>query len=96
MKSFAGVLYASDQVYTICKHCDHFVERNTRPFEPDTALYCHLDNGEQEYDHDAEPGETHTKEEWLTLRSDLFVRHPDGKYGPNSNYHSQRGKLKPE
>lgn len=55
--------------------------------------YIHLEDGEQEFDHDADPsGEIHTPEEWGKLRPDLFIKHPDA-IGPNSKYHSQRGKI---
>lgn len=68
--------------YTICKHCDHFVEETT-----------HMDDGEQEYDHDPCPGESHTLDKWKELRPDLFAKHADGKIGPNSRYHNRRGKI---
>jgi hypothetical protein len=57
------------------------------------AKYIHWEDGEQEFDHDAEPGETHTDEEWGVLRPDLFIEHPDGNVGPNSRFHSRRGKI---
>jgi hypothetical protein len=93
----------------LCKHCDHFVEENTNPEEiietTDTTIkvryddgstdifarYVHLEDGEQEFDHDAEPGET--RDDWEKVRPDLFVEHADGKIGPNSIFHSQRGKI---
>lgn len=56
------------------------------------AKFIHLDDGDQEYDHDAEPGEEHTGREWKLLRPDLFTKHPDGAIGPNSSYHNRRGK----
>lgn len=77
--------------YTQCKHCDHFVDDNTAQGEG-IAANVHLEDGEQEFDHDAEPGETKTMAEWQAERPDLFKMHPDGKIGPNSIYHSQRGK----
>lgn len=89
--------------YHLCKHCDHFVEPNEQDRESysDTqdresysiAAYDHLEDGEQEFDHDAEPGDAHTLEEWYGIRPDLFKPYPDGKIGPNSSYHSQRGKA---
>ncbi len=81
-------------IYTLCKHCDHFVEPNEEhETHPEYAAFYHLEDGEQEFDHDAEPGESHTIDEWNELRPDLFQEHPDGKIGPNSVFHSQRGKL---
>lgn len=99
--------------YSLCKHCEHFVDENYgaeedfpgKVFDPlnpppagtDStdwvAKYVHLEDGEQEFDHNAEPGETHTGDEWATLRPDLFHEYPDGKIGPNSIQHSQRGKA---
>ena len=81
--------------YTLCKHCDHFVDPNepldTAP--PGTDQFIHLEDGEQEFDHRAEPSDqTHTLDEWKRLRPDLFQEHPDGKIGPNSKHHSRRGK----
>ena len=76
---------------TLCTCCDHFIEKNTAEGEG-LAAYVHLDNGEQEYDHEATPGESKTMAEWKESRPDLFKSHPDGEIGPNSEYHSQRGK----
>ena len=77
--------------YTLCVGCDHFVDPND---EPGCAPFVHLEDGEQEFDHDAEPSnQVHTLEEWRKLRPDLFVKHEDGKIGPNSLHHSRRGKL---
>ena len=82
--------------FTLCRHCDHFVDAN-EPLESaprGTAPFIHLENGEQEFDHDAEPGaETHSLDEWRKLRSDLFHEYPDGAIGPNSLDHSRRGKV---
>lgn len=80
--------------YQLCSRCDHFVDRND-----DTILglaeYLHLENGEQEFDHEAEPnGEVCTLAEWKALRPDLFVLHPDGAVGPNSSHHGFRGKVR--
>jgi len=81
--------------YELCAYCDHFIEENS-DYTPESG-YCthlHLENGEQEFDHDATPsGEIHTDDEWGKLRPDLFIEHPDGAVGPNSIHHSQRGKL---
>lgn len=96
------------QSLTLCKHCDHFVDANLVP-DDDVAethektimtkdgqtlcRYVHLEDGEQEFDHDAEPGET--RDDWDTHRPDLFQRHPDGAIGPNSIFHDFRGKTPP-
>lgn len=73
-----------------CAHCDHFIEP-----EETAGRFRHLDDGEQRYDHDAEPsGEVHTFAEWLKQHPDLFVLHSDGKIGPNSALHdNRRGKI---
>jgi hypothetical protein len=56
------------------------------------AKYLHLEDGDQDFDHDAEPSDqTHTGDEWEELRPDLFHEYEDGKIGPNSAFHS-RGK----
>jgi len=75
---------------TLCKHCDHFIEPNF-DYAPDNGLceYIHMEDGEQEFDHDAEPGETRTTAQWGELRPDLTQMHPDGKIGPNSRFHSR-------
>ncbi len=57
------------------------------------ARFEHFEDGEQEFDHNPEPGETKTLAEWEAQRPDLFKAHPDGAIGPNSKHHSQRGKL---
>jgi len=57
------------------------------------AKYIHLEDGKQEFDHDATPGETHTGDEWAKLRPDMFKEHLDGAVGPNSIYHSRRDKV---
>lgn len=75
--------------YTICKHCDHFVEPN---FE-DTTKFLHLEDGEQEFDHNAEPSQQSMKlKEWTEIRPDLFIFHKDERVGPNSKFHHRRGK----
>lgn len=94
--------------YTLCKKCDHFVAKNDigngefyvdDPKKPATevglARYIHLDDGDQEYDHDASPGETHLMKVWKALQPDFFTEYTDGKIGPNSIYHSRRGKMDP-
>lgn len=74
--------------YTLCRHCDHFVD-------PCVVVgLVHLEDGEQEFDHVAElSDETRLKSEWIQLRPDLFQKYEDGKSGPNSQYHSRRGKV---
>jgi len=82
-----------EPIYTLCKHCDHFVDPNDCD-EPGVARYVHLEDGEQEFDHDAEPSNLfHVLDDWKRLRPDLFQEHPDGKIGPNSSHHSRRGKI---
>jgi hypothetical protein len=70
---------------------------NSLFIEPDAedGLFRHLDDGEQNYVHDAEPsGEAHSFVEWMDLRPDLFVLHSDGRIGPNSALHgNRRGKI---
>lgn len=81
--------------YTQCLHCDHFVDPNDchRPGD-ELAPYEHLEDGEQQFDHDAQPGpDSRPLADWQAARPDLFQQHPDGATGPNSAYHSQRGKL---
>ena len=81
--------------YEMCKLCDHFIEDNSGDTTPGVAKHLHLEDGEQEFDHDATPsGQAHTLSEWEGLRPDLFKEHPDGKIGPNSVHHSRRGKEK--
>ncbi len=85
--------------YTLCQHCDHFVDPNDclEDYPPaeqaNMAKFVHLEDGEQEFDHDAAPGETKTGAEWKQCRPDLFKEHPDKAIGPNSFFHSRRGKL---
>ena len=76
-----------DVEYMLCEHCDHFVDCEGDGF-------IHLEDGEQEFDHNPEPsGKCYTGAEWKKLRPDLFVEHLDGAIGPNSLYHSRRGKI---
>lgn len=81
-------------MYYKCRHCDHFVERSNNG-EPGAAEWVHLDDGEQEYDHDAEPGVVagKTLSDWQQARPELFERHADDKIGPNSIHHDRRGKV---
>lgn len=74
-------------LYSMCKHCDHFVDG-----EGEDRI--HLEDGHQEFDHDPEPSEhTHTLEEWEQLSPDLFKAYPDGAIGPNSVFYPhQHGK----
>lgn len=79
--------------YTLCRHCDHFVEANEPP-DSDADKFLHLEEGQQEFDHAAEPSaQVHTLAQWRELRPDLFKKHRDGRIGPNSKFHSRRGKL---
>ena len=81
--------------YTLCKHCDHFVEENPAHVsgKDDYATFLHLEDGEQEFDHDAAPSDqVMTGAEWKKKRPDLFFDYPDGKIGPNSIHHNRRGK----
>ncbi len=80
--------------YERCAHCHHFVDFAEETTEGGVrAGYVHLDDGEQEYDHAAEPsGVRKTLREWKQDRHELFKRYPDGRIGPNSIYHDQPGK----
>lgn len=73
-----------DLPYTMCAHCAHFVEDNETDGDPDIAPYIHLDDGDPEYDHNAEPGDTKTLREWRDDNPELFVTYADDKTGPNS------------
>ena len=78
--------------YTLCKHCDHFVDPN-EPYQEGTAKFIHLEDGEQEFDHEPEPSDqVHTLAQWREIRPDLFVEHEDA-IGPNSIHHNRKGKL---
>ena len=94
-------------LYILCKHCDHFVDDNPLgpgeffyddPAKPEGvagyARYDHMENGDQEFDHDALPdGPARFLKEWQHHRPDLFMKHKDGNIGPNSRFHSRRGKI---
>ena len=84
------------RAYTLCRHCDHFVDKNDDWSwnGEDNARYVHLENGEQDFDHDAEPNHdsTQTLAQWRELAPELFIEHADGAIGPNSIHHSRRGK----
>lgn len=84
----------ADERYEMCAHCDHFVAPNVAAEDdPTLALYVHLEDGDQEFDHDAEPsGEIRTLDEWRTGRPDLFVKFRDGRIGPNSRHYPQRAR----
>lgn len=75
------------QVYTQCAHCDHFVEINDDPNVDtyDLARYLHLDDGEKEHDHNAEPGRlSATLAMWRLFQPSLFEYDPvTDKIGPN-------------
>lgn len=69
--------------YQLCQHCDHFAAMG--------GEVGHLEDGNQEFDHDPTPtGKAHTLAWWRKHRPDLFHVHPDGAIGPNG---SRRGKM---
>jgi len=79
--------------YEKCRLCWHFIERNDTDPEDFAgtgivvAEYVHLDNGEIEHDHDAEPsGDRQTLAAWKQQHPELFRSYPDGQTGPNSVY----------
>jgi|WetSurMetagenome_2_1015567.scaffolds.fasta_scaffold03898_27 hypothetical protein len=79
-----------DYVFTLCEKCDHFVEPNEEEDieKWDCAEYIHLDDGEKDHDHDAQPSQYRALlTAWRLSRPDLFLPHSDGKIGPNSRYH---------
>lgn len=86
---------------TLCKHCEHFVEPNDPKYVAEMAAaglpictFLHLEDGDQEFDHDAEPSDqTKPGDVWWVDRPDLFREHADGNIGPNSIHHSRRGKV---
>lgn len=79
---------------TMCALCDHFVEENDA-WGPGLARYVHCDDGEQVFDHDAEPGESRTSVDWTLDRPELFEKFQDGKIGPNSDFFpNRRGKVR--
>lgn len=80
--------------YTMCKFCDHFVDSDTTIGETDDeSVWDHLEDGEQEFDHNAEPSsKAYTLAAWRERKPDLFKTYEDGKIGPNSAHHSRRGK----
>lgn len=85
----------SNTEYTICQHCHHFVDPND-DYEPGNgnAEFVHLENGEQEFDHDAQPSEeTKTLKEWEQERPELFKEYEDGEIGPNSIHFDRKGKC---
>jgi hypothetical protein len=81
------------RTYELCARCDHFVDFHEETTERGVrAGYAHLDDGEQDYDHAAEPSNVRkTLAEWRRDRPGLFTLYPDGKVGPNSAYHEPRG-----
>lgn len=85
----------NSELHIMCRHCDHFVEYNTaHETNASLAEYVHLDDGEQEYDHDAEPGLTKSHREWVNCRPELFDYFTDNKCGPNSDmFPGRRGKV---
>jgi hypothetical protein len=83
--------------YTICRHCDHFIDSDiTIGSSDDEFLWDHMDDGEQAYDHNAEPSSLrgpYILSEWRNRRPDLFQVYEDGRTGPNSIHHSRKGKI---
>lgn len=81
-------------LFSMCAHCDHFVTDND-PWHAGLARHMHMEDGEQEFDHDAEPGaESMTSVDWYMERPELFMMFPDGKVGPNSAFFpGRRGKV---
>lgn len=81
--------------YTLCALCDHFIELNeskSQDFSP--TDYIHLEDGNQDFDHDATPSDqTYFESKWEKIRPDLFTEYPDGAVGPNSSHHDRRGKV---
>lgn len=76
--------------YTLCARCDHFVDANSSAGDdPTYARFVHLDDGEKDHDHDAEPSDqTFSLDEWKAIRPDLFERDPaTGRIGPNREQH---------
>ena len=75
-----------DDYYELCKGCWHFVEDNDSDYQYfHAAPYIHLDDGEVEYDHDAEPsGVRYELITWSVNFPELFTIYADGKIGPNS------------
>lgn len=94
---FVDVNYGADEDVAAGRYPGVFDPCNPPPAGTDTsdwiAKYIHLEDGNQEFDHNAEPGEVRTGDEWEKLRPDLFKEHPDGCVGPNSRHHSRRGKI---
>jgi len=82
-------------MYDLCLHCWHFVDENSAFGDyPGLARYVHLDDGEKEHDHDAEPtGEPRTLEVWRLTNPSLFRTYADGKIGPNSSHFHARRKV---
>ena len=79
-------IVSQDATTVMVRHLDGSVGKQCR--------YIHLEDEDHDFDHDAEPGESHSLDEWKKLRPDLFFEHKDGRIGPNSDYHhNQRGKL---
>jgi len=58
--------------YERCRRCLHFVDLNACEGE-DLAEYIHLEDGETDFTHDAEPsGIIMSLEKWQEIRSELF------------------------
>lgn len=73
--------------YTMCASCDHFIEPNE--MNGKFITYSHLDSGEKDHDHDASVRSHGTLllAQWKAVRPDLFIKHEDDEFGPNSTFH---------
>jgi hypothetical protein len=89
---------SEEATYTKCLGCDHFVIENDE-WSPDLDpanwyqgimpdRYEHLDDGDKEHNHPAEPSNvSFTLAQWALLRPELFRTFMDGSIGPNSRYY---------
>ena len=84
-----------DLSYEKCAHCWHFIEENAAYGDyPGLAEHVHLDNGEKEHDHDAEPsGDIQTLRQWRAQHPELFITYADDAIGPNSAYFTLASEL---
>jgi len=85
----------TEPLYDLCKLCWHFVDYNDSYGDyPGLAEYIHLDDGEKEHDHDAQPtGEPRPLDVWKVTNPSLFTTYADGKIGPNSSDFKPRRKI---
>ena len=79
---------------TMCYFCNHFIEENDGA-EKGQAKYVHLDDGDKDHDHDAQPGMSNPVSWWKRELSHLFKEYPDGKVGPNSVHFDAFNPLDP-